>query len=45
MADSANNRVVHWPQAVKRGPPVVGGNGQGKSPNHLNFPRHLSFDR
>jgi sugar lactone lactonase YvrE len=45
VADMDNHRIVRWCKGVKEGIIVVGGNGEGKQSNQLNYPMAVSFDQ
>jgi len=44
VAACENHRVMRWCEGSKEGTIVVGGNGDGKESNQLNYPVGLSFD-
>ena len=45
VADFGNARIMRWMKGATQGNIIVGGNGEGRQSNQLNWPFGLSFDR
>jgi hypothetical protein len=45
VAEFGNARIMRWMKGATQGNIIVGGNGEGKQSNQLNYPVGLSFDR